>query len=71
MGEVDNKCLATITGPNGAVAISSANGLVGTGFASGYRIQPGRVFKDPMVKCKATLIPLLSHLPLNTITTNY
>ena len=35
MGEVDNKCLATITGPDGAVAISSANGLVGTGFASG------------------------------------
>ena len=26
-------------GPNGAVVMSSANGLVGTGFASWYRIQ--------------------------------
>ena len=27
------------TGPNGAVAMSSANGLVGTGFASRYQLQ--------------------------------
>ena len=29
------------TGPDGAVAKSSANGLVGTGFASRYQFQPG------------------------------
>ena len=29
-----------MTGPNGAVVMSSANGLVGTGFASRYRLQP-------------------------------
>ena len=28
------------TGPNGAVAMSSVNGMVGTGFASRYRLQP-------------------------------
>ena len=28
------------TGPDGAVAMSLANGLVGTGFASRYRPQP-------------------------------
>ena len=28
------------TGPDGAVAMSSTNGLVGTGFASQYRLQP-------------------------------
>ena len=28
------------TGPDGAVATSSVNGLVGTGFASRYRLQP-------------------------------
>ena len=28
------------TGPDGAVVMSSANGLVGTGFASRYRLQP-------------------------------
>ena len=27
-------------GPDGAVVMSSANGLVGTGFASRYRLQP-------------------------------
>ena len=26
--------------PNGAVNMSSANGLVGTGFASSYQLQP-------------------------------
>ena len=30
----------TDTGPDGAVAMSSANGLVGTGFASWYQLQP-------------------------------
>ena len=28
------------TGPDGAVVMSSANGLVGTGFASWYQLQP-------------------------------
>ena len=28
------------TVPDGAVVMSSANGLVGTGFASGTRLQP-------------------------------
>ena len=32
--------LARPTGPDGAVVMSSANGLVGTGFASRYRHQP-------------------------------
>ena len=31
-------------GPDGAVATSSANGVVGTGFASRYRLNPDRVF---------------------------
>ena len=29
-----------LIGPDGAVVISSANGLVGTGFISRYRLQP-------------------------------
>ena len=32
--------IGKITGPGGAVAMSSANWLVGTGFASRYRLQP-------------------------------
>ena len=32
--------LKQTTGPDGAVAMSSANGLVGTGFVSRYRLQP-------------------------------
>ena len=28
------------TGPDGAVGVSSGNGLVGTGFATRYRLQP-------------------------------
>ena len=32
--------ISQVTGPNGAVVMSSANGLVGTGFASWYRLQP-------------------------------
>ena len=30
--------------PDGTVALSSANGLVGSGFASRYRLQPRPVF---------------------------
>ena len=40
--------LTTITGLDGAVAKSSANVLVGTGFTSWYR-----VFKGPVGRCKA------------------
>ena len=36
-----------LSGSDGAVAMSSANGLVGTGFTSGYRLQPEQVFKVP------------------------
>ena len=63
-------CSASIhkTGPAGAVAKSSANGLVGTGFAS--RSNPERVFKDPMGRCKATTPSSLS-LTSNRFTTNY
>ena len=32
------------TGPGGAMAMASANGLVGTGFASLYRLQANEVF---------------------------
>ena len=32
------------TGPDGAVVMSSANGLVGTGFAYRYRLQPRACF---------------------------
>ena len=37
-----------LTGPDGAVAMSSTNGPVGTSFASRYRLQP-------------SVSPLLSH----------
>ena len=42
-------------GRDDAVAMSSVNGLVDTGFASRYRLQP-RVgfFKGPMGRCNAT-----------------
>ena len=39
----------TFIGLNGAVARASANGMVGTGFASQYRLQPERVLKDQWV----------------------
>ena len=58
------------TGPDGAVAMSSANGLVGTGFTSRYRLQPRAGFKDPMGRCKATTPSSLS-LTSNRVTTNY
>ena len=32
--------MIVITGPNGAVVMSLANGLVGTGFAPRHRLQP-------------------------------
>ena len=39
------------TGPDGAVAMLSANGIVGTGFASRYRVQPRTgLLKGPMDK---------------------
>ena len=39
-GEDEGECKQSyITGPNSAVVMSSANGLVGTGFASRYRLQ--------------------------------
>ena len=33
-----------ITGPAGVVVMSSANGMVGTGFSSRYRLQPREGF---------------------------
>ena len=45
---------------NGAVVMSSANGLVGTGFTSRYRLQPRAVFKGPMIRCKANTHSFLS-----------
>ena len=58
------------TGPNGAVAKSSVNGLVGTGFASRYGSNPELVFKGPMGRCKVTIPSSLS-LTSNRVTTNY
>ena len=49
----------TSTGPDGAVAVSSANGLVHTGFASRYRLQP---------RCKNRTLSSLS-LTFNRVTT--
>ena len=45
------------TGHDGAVVKSSANGLIGTGFASQYRLQPSAgcwFFKCSMGRYKAT-----------------
>ena len=57
------KCaiLVFLTGPNGAVAKFVANGLVGTGFASRYRLQPRVDFKRPKWVGIRPLHPLLSH----------
>ena len=53
------------TGPDGAVAMSSANALVGTGFASRYRLQ--RVFKGSMGKATTpSSLSLTCRLLLNT-----
>ena len=35
------------TGPDYKLTMSSANGLVGTGIASRYRVQPRVIFKRP------------------------
>ena len=53
--------LNMITSPlDGAAAMSSGNGLVGTGFHLSTGSDPERVFKGPMDRCKATT-PSLSH----------
>ena len=52
------------------VAMSSAMGLVGTGFASWYWLNPEQVFKSPVGRCKATTPSSLS-LTSNRVTTNY
>ena len=58
------------TSPDGAVAMSLANGLVGTGIASRYRLQPRAGSKGPVGRCKATT-PSSFSLTSNRITTNY
>ena len=58
------------TGPDGAMVMSSVNGLVGTGFASRYWPNPERVFKTPVGRCMATAPSSLS-LTSNRVTTNY
>ena len=55
----DTLCVTGYTGPNGAVAKSSANELVGTGFAFRYRLIPG-FLKAQWVGVR-TLNPILSH----------
>ena len=57
-----------VTGSDGAMAMTSANGLVGTGFASRYRFQPRAVFKVPLGRCKATTLSSFS-LDSNRVTT--
>ena len=64
-----NKTETKNTGPDGSVVMASANGLVGTGFASRYQLQiPERVFKDPTGRCVATTPSSLS-LTSNRVTT--
>ena len=63
-------CSSVVTGPDGAVVMSSANGPVGTGFASHTGSNPERVFKGPMGRCMATTLSSLS-LTSNRVTTNY
>ena len=60
------------TSPDHAVAMSSANGLVGIGFASRYWLQPrAGFFQGPKSRVRQ-LHPLLSHRPLTRLllTTN-
>ena len=59
-----------MTGLDGAVATSSANGLVGTGFTSQYRLQQRAGFKGPMGRCKATT-PSYVSVTSKRVTTNY
>ena len=49
------------TGPDDAVAESSANGLVGTGFTSRYRLQPQSGFLKPQWVGVRPLDHLLFH----------
>ena len=56
--------------PDGAVAISLANRLVGTGFILRYQLQPRAGFSGSMGRCKAT-IPTSFSLTFNRVTTNY
>ena len=58
------------TGPDGAVVMSSANGLVGTGSYLGTGCNPERDFKGPMGRCKATT-PSSFSLTSNRVTTNF
>ena len=56
-----NNCVHLQLPPDGAVVMSSANGLVGTGFASRYQLQPrAGVLKTQWVGVWP-LHPLLSH----------
>ena len=60
LDEVKSLYKVTVSGPDGGVVMSSANGLVGTGFTSRYRLQPGACFKGPMGRRKATTPSSLS-----------
>ena len=51
------------------VAMSSADGLEGTGFASRYQLQPRVFFKGPVDRCKTTTPSSLS-LTSNRAITN-
>ena len=62
--------ISAYTGHDGAVVMSSANGLVGTGIASQYRLQPRAGFKGTMGRGMATAPSSLS-LTSNRVTTNY
>ena len=55
------------TDTDGTVAMSSANGLVGTGFATRYRLQPRA---GQMGRCKTTT-PSSPSLTSSRVTTNY
>ena len=55
---------------DGAVVMSSANGLVGTGSYLGTGSNPERVFKGPVGRCMATT-PSSFSLTSNRVTTKY
>ena len=65
---LNSECLNTV--PDGAVVKLSANGLVGTGFASRYRSNQELAFKGPLSRRKATTPSSLS-LTSKRVTTNY
>ena len=56
-----------VTGPDGALVMSSANGL---GSHLGTGSNPERAFKGPMGRCKATT-PSSFSLTSNRVITNY